>query len=359
MREKWRLLKTRKISFFVLGYFIYAIFTLLFSRNIGYGLRAIETQLSLFLFPVVVVTSSSITREMQKWVKGVFVIWFLVLSITLVIIGSIRYLDTRELSYLSYHWLTAPIDLHAIYFANYMVLAGLFLLFTDFSWPYPKTIKTFGIIVVILIVVMLSALSAIMFLLAFSFILLNKALAERIGFLNAQLASALAALVISAMALTLPYTRTKILRTTDLKYEMNYPDSSWNSVTLRLAKWQCGLDIIKLEPILGVGIGDEMDQVMESYERHNFLEGIRCRYNVHNQYLSSFISGGVILFSLLVGALVVPLFYAVKRPDFLAVSFLLLMLISFLTENFINVQKGSVFFSFFYSLLVLRENLDK
>jgi O-antigen ligase len=137
---------------------------------------------------------------------------------------------------------------------------------------------------------------------------------------------------------------------------MDDPDSAWNSLTIRLAKWRCSSDVIVENPWFGVGTGDEVDELLKSYKRNNFLEGIRCRYNSHNQYLSVLIAVGLTGLLIFIFVLLLPFVHGYKKNDHILVGFIILITIFFWTENVLSVQKGVVFFSFFYALLIKKTN---
>ena len=192
---------------------------------------------------------------------------------------------------------------------------------------------------------LLSALNVMFILpLLMLFILSKRLLHHRSLFSRALIfASAFGAFILIAYAL--PYTRTKLHNLGRLEYSMGDQDYKWGSLSIRLAQWECARNVIQNHWALGVGSGDGQDTLMESYREKGFVEGLRNNYNTHNQYLGTWITLG------LPGLILLLLMLWPWERDELWTCFLVLIFISFLTENMLDTQKGVVFFSFFYALL--------
>jgi len=355
--QKMTNLKRNRMVLFLGAYYIFSAATLIYTSNIQYGLGVVESQLLFLIMPLVIGSTTSLDNAKIYRIKVVYVAWCLMVSVLLLGYSSLQYL-VKGVSLFSYYNLTSAIDLHPIYLANYMTLAGLIVYFTDFGMDRVRQnwVKAICLVYILIFTSMLSAISVLLFIVLTSVFVINNKLPSVLGLWKTLAMNVLFILIIASVVLAMPYTRTKLTKSMNLEYHMDDPDSSWNSVTIRLAKWSGGIQTIRKSPILGVGVGDEKDQLMNSYAELNFREGIRCEYNVHNQYLSSWMSGGVFLLLLLGAILILPLRYGLKKKNYLLVSFLALMSLSFLTENFLMVNKGVAFFSFFYSVLVVRRD---
>lgn len=356
--EKLDRIKENKLVLILPVYYFISGLTLLYSENIPSGLRILESQIKLVIFPVILGSANSLRYKQINQIKLSWIIGNVLLGVGLLCYAYIQYKREDSTIYFFYHELTDPINhLNAIYFANFLALAAVFA----FVYPVPKNkdslivriAKTMIIVFGLILIFMLSALTVMIFVVIMSFFLVNTFLMKRLGFWKSQAISIVVLSLISLTIISIPYTRNKIARSTNLYYQMDFPDSSWNSVTIRLAKWTCGVEVIRDNALLGVGIGDEMDELMKSYAREGFSEGIRCEYNVHNQYLSSMMSGGVFVFTALVLMLATGIREAIKQRDIVILAFIILMLLTFLTENFLRLQKGVTFFSFFFTLLLL------
>jgi O-antigen ligase len=145
-----------------------------------------------------------------------------------------------------------------------------------------------------------------------------------------------------------------------LSYNIEQPYiGDWTGVTIRLAIWKCAWDAVKETPFYGNGTGDAEEKLSESYARNKFLLGGAQNFNAHNQYIESYLLHGAIgLFVLLIVHLV-PLLHSFRARNWLMIMFITVMLMGYLTEAILSVQKGVVFFSFFFPLLYLYPGRDK
>jgi O-antigen ligase len=103
----------------------------------------------------------------------------------------------------------------------------------------------------------------------------------------------------------------------------------------------------------GYGTGDDKTELLRCYAGHGY-DWIRSQqYNAHNQYFQSTLQNGLISGLLCFFLIAAPLLF--KTISTANVDFLLFS-ISFgvfsFTESTLEVQKGLIFFSFFYSLFV-------
>src|SRR2546421_11784417 len=83
---------------------------------------------------------------------------------------------------------------------------------------------------------------------------------------------------------------------------------SWGGKSIRVAIWQCSMDIVNRHWLLGVGTGDVQDSLQAAYEKRKFYFASRFnRYNVHNQLLELWIGNGLPGLLIYLLCLVVPM----------------------------------------------------
>lgn len=126
-----------------------------------------------------------------------------------------------------------------------------------------------------------------------------------------------------------------------------------NSSTLqRLVYMQTGVEIFKESPIIGVGTGDIVDAYRKAYYQND--HGLEKRFqNIsHNQFLTVGITLGIVGILIFLLAIFYPAW--MYRKDYLYVIFLILMLVSFLTDNTFDRQAGVTLYAFFNALLIVR-----
>jgi len=123
------------------------------------------------------------------------------------------------------------------------------------------------------------------------------------------------------------------------------------SLTQRFVYWKTAWQIIKDNPIIGVGTGDVQLAFDEKYDELGNLEQ-SFRLRAHNQYLTIWLTfgfGGLLLF--LVG-FVGPFWFNEKSRTTAYILFWLISGISMLNEDTLETQVGVTFFAFFFFFLL-------
>jgi O-antigen ligase len=139
-----------------------------------------------------------------------------------------------------------------------------------------------------------------------------------------------------------------------LEYDMGQPRMTyWSGITLRLAIWKCAWDAVKETPIYGNGTGDAGAKLADAYKRNNFQLGMMFPFNSHNQYIETYLLQGVIGLFILLLVHLIPLGQLLAAGNWLTILFVAIMLMGYCSEVILGVQKGIVFFSFFFPLLYL------
>ena len=123
---------------------------------------------------------------------------------------------------------------------------------------------------------------------------------------------------------------------------------SGHSLFQRLEFWRAAWNIIRQNILCGVGPGDVPNAFRNSYIEINTSLDVGNRLRAHNQFLTVWISFGIIgLISLCI-----ILFWPVyKLRSVLMNCFLMISSLSFLTEDTLETQAGVCFFALFSSIL--------
>ena len=124
-------------------------------------------------------------------------------------------------------------------------------------------------------------------------------------------------------------------------FHSNIRDTIWSSTML----------IIKKYPVLGVGLGDQQDELNAVYKKYNLSEAYENHLNCHNQFLQTWLSTGVVGLCVLLISLFYPLALKNYKLKTLYASFVLLIIIMFFFESMLERVWGIAFFSIFYTLL--------
>jgi hypothetical protein len=295
-------------------------------------------------------------KDVQLLSLKVFVYFLSFMSSALILFGFIRSLlnrdkilygnwdsKTTEAFYehdmlinwgeLSYKRLFFNLDMHPSYYALFSTIAILVLLFTHFI----DIKKSFKWVLVVLHTVMIILVSSkaglvslfVIFILAFFF---DTEIKQRL-----ILASAVLIIVISS--LSVPSTQLRIKRA----YQSMLSDGTEildSSSAERITLWKSLEYYSVSELLLGTGI-------QTSRTKTKSYTGIDK--NMHNQFLQSLVSSGIIGLLLLICFLLSPLLY--NRGPFIYV-FILVVVLNLTLENMFDRVWGVVFVSFFYGLFI-------
>ena len=126
------------------------------------------------------------------------------------------------------------------------------------------------------------------------------------------------------------------------------------STAMRFVTWQASINIVKQNP-LGVGTGNWKMALRKEYNAMNELEAAQKPLPSHNAFLQIAVEWGYIGVFLLVGLVVLNLFYAFKSKGLFFWVFSVLMPFNFLFESMLELQQGIVLFTFITLLLGFRK----
>ncbi|MCB0782447.1 MAG: O-antigen ligase family protein, partial [Flavobacteriales bacterium] len=145
-------------------------------------------------------------------------------------------------------------------------------------------------------------------------------------------------------------------RIDEVVYEMerfhNTSDASSGSVAMRLEYWRTGLYLARENWLGGVGTGDTQQAFDRAYEELGSTLDPEWRHRAHQQYLTLWISFGVLGFLFAMSSWVVPAVMTGgwRHPVYLA--FALVFVVSCLTDDTLETQPGATFYAFFQALFL-------
>jgi hypothetical protein len=129
-------------------------------------------------------------------------------------------------------------------------------------------------------------------------------------------------------------------------------DPNGHSLVQRFEYWKTSFNLIRKNPLIGVGTGD----INLAFDKEYALEHSRLdkghRLKSHNQYLSITVTFGILGLIIFLFALIYPMFVNQNYKDYFFVTFWIFIMISMLTEDTIETQVGVSFFIFFFTLFL-------
>lgn len=136
-------------------------------------------------------------------------------------------------------------------------------------------------------------------------------------------------------------------------------NASGRSLMQRFEYWKAGWNIFLENKWLGVGTGDLPLAYKTYYEKTNSLLEESFRRRAHNQYLTMAVAFGVFGFLWFLFSLFYPLIAVHFKPGYIYFVFLLIALLSFISEDTLESQAGVTFFAFFNSFFLFCNRLLK
>ncbi len=336
-------LKTIKNKYFILiltiPLFVYLL-GMLNTQNLSSGLSFISRNLSFIAFPVIFLSLGDFVKK--SIVLNSFLIFVVIIDLYLTYL-FIYYFNFGERFYM--------IIQHEIYHSTYLGMFNLlafWISFLEFKKNKSKFLAAFSIF--FLISSILTA-SRIVFLLSFISLIISTLLLveSRTKRLFLVLTSAIITLAILFYSPGLNQKFKQILEINKIGFDQD----NYESISSRFGMLEASTNIIKKNPLLGIGTGDLTDELVQEYIRMNFTMGYKYKYNPHNQILSNlarngFLGGSICIISLYI----FPAYISYTRRDLLFFIFVCIILGVGLTESILDVHKGITFYTFFSSLFM-------
>jgi len=335
--------------------FLISALSLLWTEHIDIGLKSLETQLTLFLLPLII----GLNRPLDKafsWVIFSFLGGLAVGLIKLYLVALQSYLADGEISAFFYAELSG--DFHPSYLALYCVIGVAMVLFGksirafSFSkWLFPILLILFSLSVVLL-ASKAGYLTLILVLANSLWLKFREKQKKESYYFNAILLLGSIVLI-----MLLPISQKRIL---SIKKNINFPESTSpinktkrNSTQSRLIVWESAYEIL-LENKAGVGLGDKKQAMLDIYEAKGEFFILNRKYNAHNQFLESAVGSGWFGFLALLLTMLFLIVLSLNSKDYLLFVVVTVFLINLLTESMFERQSGVVFISLITSLLVFR-----
>lgn len=355
--------KFKKSIFLLMSPFLMIAISVLYSHDKISGWLEVERSMGLFFFPLIFGSMAAIEkRKFFLILKCATAALLLSLSYCLIV----AFLSSNEDS-TKYFWssLSAPLDFHPTYLSLYINFISWWIALDLINkWQTILSIGKIGRIASLII------LSGFVFLLASKiqiilwfaipiYIIYHIYKAYKYALIGVIIFIGIGACFISKLEVNKSYTVERFFHINSLSYQLTDSYDKFNEMTMRFALAECSWQIIKNHPILGVGAGDNSEELYKVYEKSQFEPGLIGHLSPHNQYLDQAVSTGLIGLTLLIATLYLHLRRARQKKSFLYVILLSLFIINFFLECMLGLQKGVVMYGFFTSLFFYHWPIQK
>lgn len=331
--------------------YLLMMLSLLYSDNLDYGLNKLETMASLAVFPLIFSIFpkhhlKGIRKNLQSYIL-IYYLAVLIFNIISFIYHSIHYGETIFIHYPTVNRIAqGGYNIHPIYLSIHICVA---LVFSFFLLKKYKS-NLYRVLILIGNILLLS----------FLFILLKKGPILVLLFITLIFAIfqknkkilILALLIIALNVLAIlsiePY-RNKFKEL--IKIE-SINDGGLTSTNIRYTIYNIAFEKIIESPIIGYGMGDSKDVLLETYKSES-SELYENEYNSHNQYISFTLGMGVIGLIFFLIFMSSRLIYAIRFNNQILILLILLYGLMMTFENILERENGVIYFSFFLSFFSL------
>jgi len=342
-----------------ISFFLLTAIGLLYSENSG-GDKFLTARLLIIALPLITF-STPVSRKFRElylssFLAGTLVGLFIGLSYSFYL-----FFQTGDTGYFYNDNLTLAINIQAAYYAifvNISVVIAIYLFHKKlFNWRLLGSLLVALTVFQFLLATRISILTTGILLISYAIYLVKNK-----GKKNLIIIISVGVIVILVSFFAFPQTVNRFKSMfSNLEYRYDNPnpvnhfngeikEDNWNGLNLRLALWSIGWDIIEEYPLLGVGTGDYGPAFDIRKEEVNFIYAQKMKFGVHNQYLYTWISFGIIGLLIFLISLLYPSFLAFKSNNYVFVAIVFIFILAFMTENVLNRFWGVYIYSFLLSI---------
>lgn len=344
------------IKYFLISVSVYffLIISLIYSDNVGYGLKKLETMSSLLVFPFIFsILSKDVVYFIRK--NKQLYLWVFILTVLTLNIGFFCYHILHYKSTIFVHYVTVTriaqggFNIHPIYLSMHISVAILFSFFIIKNETKKRNIYTLLIIDVVLLIFLLMLLKKGpiigLTITSIVFVLLNKS--KKIWSLGLAFVMMLSIAIFNITEAKKKFSELIKIQTVQ--------EGGFTSTNVRFSIYNYAIDIVKEAPLFGQGIGDYNDKLIHSF-KIKAPELYSKKYNAHNQFLSFLLSIGFVGLGLFILALIYYFKNAIVYDNKIVLCLMLFYIIVMASENILEREDGVIFFSFFMGVLPILFN---
>ena len=350
--QKWRNLMKRKQYFFLfISLYLVHVAGMFYSTNWDYGLFDLEVKYSIFIFPIILLTTGFLNRFRTEKVLSTFVMGCLVGVLVSFFRAVYYYYRTGELQHFYYHEFT--FEHHPSYFSMYINLSLCILIKFIFDQKNRFRLRYFIMMTIFILAnFQLASRNGILCMIAILTFTFFYLILPRIKWKKSLLGLII---TLGISTLVLYNSNYSINRFASAAEELtsNNPVLKQNSAGIRAEIWKLGYSRFQQDPIAGVGTGDVGDEFIKKYREVGLTKALIKNLNAHNQYMQTSVALGVIGLLILLLNLAYPFIQSFRKNHLIYGFFIFVFGFSLLTESMLETQAGVVFFAMFQSLLVL------
>ncbi len=350
----------------LIAFFLWHLIGLIWSENMDFGLFDVQVKLSFLLLPLVFYFSKRLhSIDFERVLSG-----YVVGCVVAILIGVLQasydfYADKTDFLKLYGENLTP--SLHIGYFAMYMNFAIIILIYrlyfrSQTLYTVQNLIRVFLILVFSGAVFQSTSRNGLLVLILALILVIIYALIRYKKWMFIISILVFAWVIMSSVFKDYSSSALKFHGfeevATAVKKGKAAQKAYKTSTSIRILVWGFTVNLIKSNPIIGVGTGDIKDELIKQYKEDGYQTLVKRQYNAHNQYLQSAAALGIPAVMIILFMFLSPFLVSWRRLHFLAVFLSIIVGVACLTESVLEVQAGVVFYAFFASLFAQNMGSD-
>lgn len=337
--------KPNSLNLVLISFYVLCILSLFWTDNITNTKIGLVRFLAYITIPIAFFLNQNINIDQTK-IVSIFSKTLVFYALYCLIVGFIKFINTKDISYLFYHKLSGNLsNMNAIYLSVFISFGIAYFL----NKKIKSKIDILCCIFLSIFLILLSSKTIITITLIFAVFLYFKKFELKKITLKYKVAITVILLIFSITSINFIDRIKTEFSTTKLNEVLNKKDFGhvyiWTGTGLRVFQIKAFTEILSEEKnyLLGSGLNNSQENLNKKYKEYNFYPGF-LNYNYHNQYIqivSELGLLGLFLISLIFFFLLKKAFF---YKDYFFVTFIFLILVVCITESFLWRQRGMVFF---------------
>ncbi|WP_347156787.1 O-antigen ligase family protein [Pontibacter chitinilyticus] len=350
--QKFYNLKNNRLLWLFAALYLVNLVGLLQHYNVPEANKLLLRKLPILLFPLIIGTSSAITKKQIHGLLVAFTASLLLISLYTFREGWHVLLNRTNIT-----MLVNLVLIHRPYFGLFCAFAVVALFYFIQLRLQPLLVKVAeGILILyfLFFIYLLYAKMIVVALIALPFIIATVVLAKKTKpywVIIAILVIVCAASYVARTSATLQLVYHKIINAEDFSYQ-DYDINIVSSINIRYINWGCSYQVLKKDHnwVTGLGIGNVQEKLNACYKNLNPWI-YESEMNAHNEYLEETLRNGVTGLVILLLCFLLPTMMSINKGNYLYFSFLVLFSICCITESMLSRQSGILFYSFLNAVL--------
>ncbi|WP_242203343.1 O-antigen ligase family protein [Aestuariivivens insulae] len=356
-----RFLGHKKYIFLVLLGVTYLL-SIIWSIHSEATIKSLSVKIPLIIFPFVFAISPKVKKNDTKLVFGLFILSVLVVDFYCLINSYLHYSIYHDNSVFFYHKLSENANLNAIYLCAFNASSILFIVVGK---VYKNEVLKWSILILLFLFVFLTASKMVVFSLITS-VLVNSVFRHSKKRRNVIMFVVLIVLV-AGIGSNTKVLKGRVLELINANFEMAWVNNDLSQlgvdgISIRVFQYRALFEIIQENPIrafFGFGLKAHKVKLNEKYEKYNIynvdddFKGVKG-LDFHNQYVCTFLSIGLFGSYFLIAFLISIISLAFRTNDKLMFVLSVFFALIFLTEMYLELQRGIILFATLLLFLIKR-----